>query len=71
MALARVFVILGAAALCVVGAVARASDQEPILESKIALGKVAPGGSTTSASIFLAGGCWWPNSGTIRSPWST
>ena len=40
MVLARVFVMLGAAALSIVGAVARAADQEPILESKIVLGKV-------------------------------
>jgi DNA-binding beta-propeller fold protein YncE len=40
MALARVFVMLGAAALSSVGAVAHAADQEPILESKIVLGKV-------------------------------
>ena len=41
MVLARVFVMLGAAALSTIGAVARAADQEPILESKIVLGKVA------------------------------
>ena len=40
MTFGRVFVMLGAAALCIVGAVARAADQEPILESKIVLGKV-------------------------------
>ena len=32
--------MLGAAALCIVGAVAHAADQKPILESKIVLGKV-------------------------------
>ena len=41
MVLARVFGILAAAALATVGAVAGAADQEPILESKIVLGKVA------------------------------
>jgi DNA-binding beta-propeller fold protein YncE len=40
MTFGRVFVMLGAAALCIVGAVARAGDQEPILEGKIVLGKV-------------------------------
>jgi DNA-binding beta-propeller fold protein YncE len=39
--LARVFVILAAAALSIVGAGARASDQAPILETKVVLGKVA------------------------------
>jgi hypothetical protein len=40
MTFGRVFVMVGVAALYIVGAVARASDQEPILESKIVLGKV-------------------------------
>jgi DNA-binding beta-propeller fold protein YncE len=41
MILARAFVILAAATLSIVGAGARASDQAPILETKIVLGKVA------------------------------
>ena len=41
MTLGRGFVRLGVAALSVVGALARAAVQEPILESKIVLGKVA------------------------------
>ena len=40
MTFGRVFLVLGAAALCVVGAPARAADQEPRLENKIVLGKV-------------------------------
>ena len=36
----RAFAPILAAALCIVGAVARAVDQEPILESKIVLGQV-------------------------------
>src|SRR5260370_21942988 len=40
MTLSRVFVMLGAAALCIVGASARAGDQGPMLDRKIVLGNV-------------------------------